>query len=345
MNPVRGGSSVRPLPTDLAIVDVDVIHPCPLQPRLSPSIDLVRKLADSMRAGRHDPILEVEPSIDRPGHYQIVCGEQRWRAAKEAGLEHVLVRVHDRLGYLERLQKQSEENRLRSDLTAIEEAGLVVMTKALRDIDAAEQLLIDAGVAVTSLESKRPTSREQVVEHLESLKGLLLENKINVVGGAAGPAVGPLSPWRETEAALAISETTRKEKLAVLRLEPDVLDGIAALPAHHVTLIAQVEDPKRRSELVERAPLLSNRQLHGVVNRLRLDPALTVEDAVAGQRAVKGPDPLAFDIQLEHLCDLCRQVTRLLNNLVCRISPDEKAQLIAVVDELRTSLAAFEEAA
>ena len=333
------------LPGGLAMVAVDDIHPCPLQPRVTVSIELVRKLAESMRAGRHDPLLEVEPAPNRPGHYEIVCGEQRWRAAKEAGLGQVLVRVHHRLGYLERLQKQSEENHLRGDLTPAEEADLVFMAKALRDIAAAEQLLIEAGVAFKALEVKHVTARVQVFEHLDSLKAQLLENKINVVRTAAGAAIGPLSPWRDTEKALGISESTRKAKLAILRLESDVLEETQGLPFHHVSLIAQVSDHRRRSDLVERAPHLTNRQLHGVVKRLRHDPELSVEHAVGGRPLVERSDPLAFEVQLEHLCDLCRQIARLLNNIRSRVSSDEKQQLVAVVGELRATLDGFEAAA
>jgi ParB family transcriptional regulator, chromosome partitioning protein len=80
------------LPSEnLVLVSIDHIHPCPIQPRVNVSVELVRKLADSMRAGRHDPLLEVEPHPERGGHFQIICGEQRWRAAKEAGVDHVLV--------------------------------------------------------------------------------------------------------------------------------------------------------------------------------------------------------------------------------------------------------------
>ena len=333
------------LPAGLAMVAVDNIHPCPLQPRTTVSVELVRRLADSIRAGRHQPLLEVEPAPDRRGHYEIVCGEQRWRAAKEAGLRQVLVRIHERLGYLERLQKQSEENRLRGDLTPVEEAELVVMAKALRDTAAAELLLQEARLPFTALEDLHLTERAQIFEHLDSLKERLLKNKINVVRTVTGPAVGQLSPWRETERALAIGESTRKAKLAILRLEPDVLEETQALPSHHASLIAQLPDHERRSNLVEKAPHLSNRQLHAVVNRLRRDPELTVEDAVAGRLVVERPDPLAFEVQLEHLCDLSRQLARLLNNIRSRVSSDEKQQLLAVIAELRATFDAFEEAA
>ena len=64
------------------------------------------------------------------------------------------------------------------------------MAKALRDIAAAELLLIEAGVAFKALEVKQVTARVQVFEHLDSLKAQLLENKINVVRTAAGAAIG-----------------------------------------------------------------------------------------------------------------------------------------------------------
>ncbi len=50
------------------------------------SVELVAKLSGSMQAGRHNPVLEVEPAPGQRGRYQIVCGEQRWRAAQAAGL-------------------------------------------------------------------------------------------------------------------------------------------------------------------------------------------------------------------------------------------------------------------
>ena len=62
------------------------------------------------------------------GRYQIICGEQRWRAAKAAGLLEILVSIHPHLGYLERLEKQYEENRLRADLDVVEEAHCITVT-------------------------------------------------------------------------------------------------------------------------------------------------------------------------------------------------------------------------
>ncbi|MHB8589784.1 MAG: ParB N-terminal domain-containing protein [Candidatus Dormibacteraceae bacterium] len=89
---------------------------------------LVEKLSDSIRSGRHQPLLEVEPAPCQRGRYQIICGEQRWRAAKAAGLLEIPVSIHPHLGYLERLTKQYEEDRLRADLDVVEEAHCITVT-------------------------------------------------------------------------------------------------------------------------------------------------------------------------------------------------------------------------
>src|SRR5258708_37889250 len=100
-----------------------------------------------------------------------------------------------------------------------------------------------------------------------------------------------LSPWRVTERALGLSEASRKAKLAVLRLEPEILEEVRGLPPHHASLVARVADPKRRAELVACATQLSNRQLHAAVRRLRADDDLEVADALNRIGPGNAPDP------------------------------------------------------
>ncbi|MHB8688121.1 MAG: ParB/RepB/Spo0J family partition protein [Candidatus Dormibacteraceae bacterium] len=334
--------SDRSLPTDLAIVPVENVHPSPLQPRTSVSMDLVSKLAESIRAGRHDPLLEVEPIHDLAGHYQIICGEQRWRAAKAAGLERVLVRIHERLGSLQRLQKQYEENRLRADLTAHEDAQVLLLAKALRDIEVAEKKLTQADISFQPLDDTELTELVQIHQHLDGLKGLLLENGINVIKGPNGPTLGHLSRWQETERALGVSEAARKLKVSVLRLEPEVVDDVKALPTQHAPLIARVEGGDRRAELAKQAAHLTHRQLHAAVSRLRRDPNLSVADAVAGGHSPGPEDPLAFQTLLVRLADLSRQLIRMLAILRCRETVEERAQINRVLADLITAARDFE---
>jgi ParB-like nuclease family protein len=333
------------LPEGLALVDVDRMDPCPIQPRVNVSVDLVRKLADSMRAGRHEPLLEVEPARSNPGRYQIICGEQRWRAAKEAGLHQVLVRIHPRLGYLERLQKQYEENRLRADLDPVEEAQLLLLCKTLRDVAAAEQLLHDALVPFQPLADKYVTRREEFGQHLGELKALLVKKKVHVVKSADGRLLpGPLSPWRETEQALGVSESSRKAKVGILRLDPDVQKQVRALPAEHAIQISRLGDRGRQAELATRARELTHDQVPGAVERLRRDPELAVATAVEPLPPAGEEDgPLSFQQQLGTLADLCRQFLRLLDNVRPRLSPDQRREVGAVLADLRRAIAAFAE--
>ncbi len=174
------------LPAGLAIVPVDLIQPCPIQPRVNVSVEFVDKLSTSIKAGRHQPLLEVEPAPGHRGKYQIVFGEQRWRAAKAAGLLEILVRIHPHLGYLERLEKQYEENRLRADLDLVEEAHCILLDKTIRDIVVAQQLLIDSLIPFQPLDERRILHREEFVEHLVGLRTLLVKHKTHTVKGPDG---------------------------------------------------------------------------------------------------------------------------------------------------------------
>jgi len=336
-------------PSGLAMVPIDLIDLCPIQPRVNVSVDLVDRLRASMEAGRHQPLLEVEPAPGKPGRYQIVCGEQRWRAATAAGLAEVLVRLLPRLGYLERLEKQYEENRLRADLDIAEEAHLIVLDKTIRDITVAERLLRDSLVPFEALDDRRITRREEFTDHLEHLKGLLVRRQVHSLRTSEGRTIaGPLSPWRETERALGISESQRKAKVGVLRLDPDLLDEARAVPAEHAIQIAKLEGRERQSEMLQlsRELGLTCNQVQDTVDRLRENQALSVDDAIAAARsASEVPAVLAFDQQLINLGDLCRQIVRLLMNLRERVEPEARNEMGAALRDLREHIDDFLEAA
>jgi ParB/RepB/Spo0J family partition protein len=72
-------------PTAKTFVPASQVHANPEQPRtyFEPSeLDL---LAASMKRKQQQPVT-VRPHPGRPGHYQIIDGERRWRAAKKNGL-------------------------------------------------------------------------------------------------------------------------------------------------------------------------------------------------------------------------------------------------------------------
>jgi ParB/RepB/Spo0J family partition protein len=322
------------VPPGLAIVPIDLIQPCPIQPRVNVSVDLVAKLSDSIRSGRHQPLLEVEPAPGMRGRYQIVFGEQRWRAAKAAGLLEILVRVHPHLGYLERLEKQYEENHLRADLDVVEEAHCIVVDKTIRDIAIAEQLLRESLVPFKPLDEKRIVHRQEFVQHLDGLREMLVKHETHIVNGADGkPVAKPLSRWRETEKALGISESQRKVKVGLLRLGPEELDRVRPLPQEHAIQISRLADKELRTELIERAAELTHREVRRAVDRLLADRELDVDGALAGDPET--PEPLTFESRLDAIADLCRQLVRALRNLDPVVSADERravSDLLACVD-------------
>jgi hypothetical protein len=337
-----GGSDPDPAPRWLPI---ESIEPCPIQPRVNVSVDLVADLARSMAAGRHEPLIEVEPISDRLGRYQIVCGEQRWRAARQAGRTRIQVSVLRRLTYRDRLRKQYEENRLRAALDPVEEAHACLLAKALADVEVAERLLSEAGVAFEPLEARRLTDREDFHRHLAGLKQLLVGSAVHVVRRDGELVCGPLSPWRETERALGISEAGRKQKVGILRLPPDLLDDVRQLPAEHAIVISRLPDPARQEELVRRAPELSQRQVKTAVERLREDPDLDVAEALREEPgATAASDPLDAGVQIDALADLCRQLTRRLGYLSTRLAEVEREQVRDLLADLRRVMRAFEEA-
>jgi ParB family transcriptional regulator, chromosome partitioning protein len=109
----------QPVPSELLEIPVDAIHPNPRQPRRRFEPEAASGLAESVRRQG-----VIQPLLVRPrgvGGYEIVAGERRWRAAREAGRETVpaVVRTADDR---DTLLLGLVENVAREQLTPIEEA-------------------------------------------------------------------------------------------------------------------------------------------------------------------------------------------------------------------------------
>lgn len=101
------------------IVDIRKVEPNPAQPRQFFDEDALKELAESMKTlGIIQPILVTENN----GHYTIISGERRYRAARMAQLTEVPVVVRE-YTEMEVLQAAIIENIQRQDLTSIEEAA------------------------------------------------------------------------------------------------------------------------------------------------------------------------------------------------------------------------------
>jgi ParB family chromosome partitioning protein len=125
MVPKRGlgrglGALLSSTPTEgesLIEVSIDEIKPNPNQPRKLFDPDGLDQLAASIRASG-----VLQPVIARktPHGYELIAGERRWRATRQAGLERIPLIVREATD-AESLELALVENLLREDLNPIEE--------------------------------------------------------------------------------------------------------------------------------------------------------------------------------------------------------------------------------
>jgi ParB family transcriptional regulator, chromosome partitioning protein len=111
-----GGASAA---GELLHLPVDAVHPNPRQPRRRFEPEATAGLAASLR---HQGVLQ--PIVVRPrseGGYELVAGERRWRAAREAGLDTLPALVRD-VDDRDTLLLSLVENVARENLSPVEEA-------------------------------------------------------------------------------------------------------------------------------------------------------------------------------------------------------------------------------
>jgi len=102
----------------LVEVAIDQIEPNPNQPRKSFESSSLEDLAASIRSsGLIQPVVVRRLGSD----YQLIAGERRWRAARQAGLERIPAIVREATD-AESLELALIENLLREDLNPMEEA-------------------------------------------------------------------------------------------------------------------------------------------------------------------------------------------------------------------------------
>src|SRR5947199_1549649 len=111
-------SATRTADDILLEVPLDEIEASQSQPRKFFNPETLDELAASIRAsGVIQPVIVRR----RGAGYQLIAGERRWRAARQAGLEHIPAIVRDATD-AQSLELALVENLLREDLNPIEEA-------------------------------------------------------------------------------------------------------------------------------------------------------------------------------------------------------------------------------
>ena len=111
-------------PGELSDLPVDAIHPNPRQPRKRFDSDAQNGLAESVRAqGVVQPVL-VRSRL--AGGWELIAGERRWRAARDAGMKTVPAVIRD-ADDRDTLLLGLVENIAREDLSPVEEARAFAM--------------------------------------------------------------------------------------------------------------------------------------------------------------------------------------------------------------------------
>jgi ParB family transcriptional regulator, chromosome partitioning protein len=236
----EGAGELRELP-------VGLIKPNPDQPRTHFDEEAMAALAASIEtSGVVQPLL-VRPLAD--GSYELVAGERRWRAARQAGLERVPAVVRDQ-AEAERLQAALIENMVREDLNPVEEAR------------ACAALVEDLGLTKEELARRVGRSRPAVSnlirllelpdEALELLEqGDLSEGHGKALLGAAGNDFRRRLARAAVRGGWSVRETENRVRLAGqpkarprrAAIDPDVLaaledvgDALEAAIGHEVTV-------------------------------------------------------------------------------------------------------------
>ena len=138
----------------LVEIAIDHIEPNPLQPRKTFAPEPLADLAKSIKASG-----VIQPIVVRRvgGAYQLIAGERRWRAAREAGLATVPAVVRD-ASDVESLEIALVENLLREDLNPMESA------------EAYQKLLADFGWTQDELGTRVGKDRSSIANALRLFK-------------------------------------------------------------------------------------------------------------------------------------------------------------------------------
>jgi len=154
-----GEPAVVPAPEGsyFADLDVDDIRPNPRQPRSVFDPDDLAELVDSiLEVGLLQPIV-VRPLADEPVGFELVMGERRLRAARQAGLATIPAIVR-RTEAADLLRDALLENLHRANLNPLEEAA------------AYQQMLEDFGCTQEDLSLRIKRSRPQISNTIRLLK-------------------------------------------------------------------------------------------------------------------------------------------------------------------------------
>lgn len=203
---------------DPNLISVELIDRNPFQPRKDFDDETLKELTDSIR--QHGVL---QPILVRPhgSEYQLIAGERRWLAAKQAGLEMIPCRVLE-------LEDQSvfevaiEENLKRKDLNVLEKA------QAFQDYIARFGSTIDQLAKKLSLNRSTVSNFLRLLELPDNVKKALRADKIT---NGHARALLPLPEEQQ----VALCRKIQSEQLSVRKVE-EMVREILQTPEETATI-------------------------------------------------------------------------------------------------------------
>lgn len=198
------------------------------QPRRYFNPDKMEHLTQSVKEhGILEPLL-VRRLADN--EYELVAGERRYRAAKEAGLHEIPISIRE-LDDEQALQIALIENLQREDLNPLEETEGLLELLAITVHASKEEV-----IRILNITAHAKRKGEEVADNVIRKKLDEIEKIFTFVG--------PLSP-----------ESFRTNRLPLLNLPGEVLDALrmGKLEYTKARVIARVKEPEQRRQLLEKA--------------------------------------------------------------------------------------------
>ncbi|HEX6125123.1 MAG TPA: ParB/RepB/Spo0J family partition protein [Pyrinomonadaceae bacterium] len=213
----------KPPEANLNEIDIDLIRPNPDQPRTRFAEAALEDLAQSIRANG-----VVQPIVVRTkgGHFEIIAGERRWRAAQRAGLRKIPAAVKE-VSDDKLLELALIENIQREELNPIEEAKAyrkLIGNIGLTQEAVAERVGRDRTLIATSLRLlKLSDDIQKLIEEGKLSAGhgraLLLTDDIAIQRRVARSVIEKSLSVRETERA--VRNSGQKRRRSILSPRPD----------------------------------------------------------------------------------------------------------------------------
>ncbi|MBW4464244.1 MAG: ParB/RepB/Spo0J family partition protein [Pegethrix bostrychoides GSE-TBD4-15B] len=268
-------SATGELLSDRIVVSREQIIRDPYQVRKYFDLDKLNGLAQTIAEEGVLEDLAVYELADRPGYYQLVFGERRYRASGLAGLSEVPVRVIAKPDHKKLLKLQLIENKHHEDLNPIEE--------------------VEGVLALLSAELEQPV--EAVISLLRQMDNDIRRSSHNVMGQPNAEAVirsleGLNIKWRSFVL----------NQLPLLKLSEDVLEPIrqGKIEYTKALTIARLPDLAQRQQLLQEA-MTQNLSIRSIRERIKAADLAGATSVGALAKAALVQDPATYAKRLTQL--------------------------------------------